>query len=107
MAKLSEAVIDQNAAPTDNFQTVYGVSKDDVTEDTVVDVAAELVNSPEATDFVLVVDACSPGENGDVGTPDEKMVQLTGALECMVECLGGKVVHSLEEAVEYLVANKK
>lgn len=97
MQKLSNAL---NGNDTQNVQTVYGVSKDDVTDETIVDVTTELANVTEEGDFILVIDAVG---NGEGSTPTEKVVELTNALECMVTAHGFNVFHSFSD---YVRSNK-
>lgn len=78
--------------------TVYGVSKNQPSEDDVVKVAAATVEGgPDAERFILVTDATQPGPNGDAGGVEERYELLTNAMESMVLATGGHVVHSLEE----------
>lgn len=99
MEKMAKLMGANEPPPTDNFQTVYGVSKDGITDEVIVDVTNELVSQATATgnrdrsdDFVLIVDATLPG--GEVA---EKFEPLATALETMVQAHGGKVYHSLSE----------
>jgi hypothetical protein len=96
MSKLSNA-ISNSPSPTTNLQTVYGVSKDAISEDTVVDVTTELANAPDESDFVLIIDAVGNGRNST--EPTERMIDLAEAMECLVECHGGKVFTSLKDYV--------
>ena len=96
MAKLSNAIDDSNTSPTDKFTTVYGTSRNDVDEDTIVDVATELADAPENSEFVLVVDYTGPG--GD-GSSSERVEELGNALECLVESFKGKVYHSFKDYI--------
>lgn len=100
MEKIAKMVTAQkDIAPTDNFQTVYGVSKDGVTDEVVVDVTNELVNQATQTgnssrddDFVLIIDGTLPG--GEVA---EKYEMLGTALEAVACAYGKRVFHSFEE----------
>jgi hypothetical protein len=100
--QLARSMSAQNVKPTDSFQTVYGVSKDAVTDETMVEVTNELAAQPEtSSDFVLIVDGTQPSSIGDnTSVPQEKMVQMQNALECVVEAYRGKVYHSLKEFAE-------
>jgi hypothetical protein len=107
MNKMAAALIDPDVEPTDNFTTVYGTSKDSIDKDTVVDVTSELANTPDNSDFVMVIDATQPGDNSDsVSEPTERVIDLTGALECLVECHNGKTFYDLKSALEYIKAKK-
>jgi hypothetical protein len=78
--------------------TVYGVNRNDVDEEQVVDLTKELVNQDSPEDFVLIMDATQPGPNGDGSSaPVEKMEMLSASMECIVEVFGGRVFHSLED----------
>lgn len=95
--KLSSAISDLTTAPTDNYQTIYGVSKHEVTQDDVVDMTSELVNAQDGR-FILVLDATVPSQGGDVGGEEQKEL-LTSAMEQLVLAHGGQVYHSLPELV--------
>lgn len=98
MQKLQAALAAGSAPPTDNFQTVYGVSRDELNDDVVVDVTSELAEQPENSEFVLVVDATTPGANGEgASAPVERLEEISAALECMVMAHGGKVYSSLKD----------
>jgi hypothetical protein len=101
MQKLYAAVADNNAPPTNNFQTVYGVSRDEVSEDVVVDVTKELAQlsaQQDEAEFILIVDATQPSTNGEQhSNPVERVEQLGAALETIVEAHGGRVFHSLKD----------
>ena len=96
------------SAPTDNFQTVYGVSKDQLTEEDVVSVTNELAKTNQDksdgkdVDFILVMDAATPKKpsHDQDAAVVERLVDLSEAMECMVLCNGGKVYHSLREFSE-------
>lgn len=105
--KLASSI--NSAPPTDNFQTVYGVSKNQIDEEDVVNVTAELAKTAQDksdeknTEFILVIDAVNSGENGGNNfnnSVSEKLIPLADALECMVLCNGGKVYHSFEEFIK-------
>jgi len=98
MQKLAASINDNGAPPTDNFQTIYGVSKDDVTDETVVEVTSELAK--DNGDFVLILDAVNPSSSDAV--VDEKVVNLSQALETITLSHGCKVFHSLKEYSESL-----
>lgn len=101
LQKLSAAISHDNVPPTDNFDTVYGVSRNEMTEQTVVDVTTELAgkgSGPSTPDFYLIIDAMNLGEGGGApGESTEKIEQIGQALECLVSAHGGKVFHSLQE----------
>ena len=100
MDKMAEAVNGKNSAsPTDNFTTVYGVSKNDLDEQDAVDVVSELAATPEGGEFVLITDFCAPGTNGTIGGGEERSEIIGQSLECLVECHGGKVFHSLNDYI--------
>jgi len=92
--KMAEAIDgNKDASPTDNFVTIYGVSRNDVDEEDAVDVMKEINNQPEVGEFILVTDYV----NGDSDDRGEKSELIGQSLECMVECYGGRVFHSFEE----------
>lgn len=89
---------DEDSSPTDAFQTVYGVSKDAVSDEIIVDVTSELASPERNGEFALIIDGTQPGDNS-TGTslPEERMVELSAVLEGLVEAHGGKVYRSLKE----------
>jgi len=98
MQKLAASLAANQESPTENVQTVYGVSRTDLNDDVVVDVTQELASQSENDDFVLVIDGVAPGANGDQATaPVEDFVRISAALECMVNAHGGKVFYSLKD----------
>lgn len=103
MAKLSRmlnTISNNNSAPTDNFQKVYGVAKTDVNEQTVVDVTHELAEASDngrKDEFIMIVDATAPTPSGV-----EVRSDLISTLESLVHCHGGKVFSSLEEFAKSL-----
>ena len=98
MQQLAKSMNIQNNSPTDSFQTVYGVSKDEVTQDTIVEVASELSAQQDTRDFILIIDGTTPGDNGDSNSaPIERLEILNSALECLVIAHGGKVYSSLTQ----------
>jgi hypothetical protein len=97
LQKLASSIAAADAAPTNNFQTVYGVARDDLNEDVIVDVTTQLADQPDQSEFVLVIDATNPGANGDASSaPQERLEELSSALECMVMAHKGKVFTSLK-----------
>ncbi len=87
--------------PTDSFQTVYGVAKDYVNDDTLLDISKELNNCPENSEFILIIDGTQAGPDSQVSSiPQERMVQIQSAIECLVDVYKGKIFHSLEEFKE-------
>lgn len=95
LQKLAGAMAN-DAAPTSNFQTVYGVARDEMDEDTIVDVTTQLATQPDLSEFVLVIDSTSPSGNGtSAQEPQERIEEIGAALECMVTAHGGKVFTSL------------
>jgi hypothetical protein len=98
MSKLADMLAPQQAQATDGYQTVYGVSKDQVDDEVVVDVTKELTQAPQSSDgrgFVLVIDGTQPGANGQYEGDDQ--VRVVSALESLVVSMGGKVFHSLKD----------
>lgn len=89
--------LNSDVPPTHHFQTVYGVSRDNVTQDVVVDITQEVVNQPERGDFYLIIDGTKPGANSETVSAPEETVRMIAAVECIVESYGGKVFSSLEE----------
>lgn len=100
MQSLAKLLNPTDATPTDNYQTVFGVSKDDVNQETLVDVSQALVQQAvdnggaDNNHFILIVD--------DTGSREESTSELQSALEAMVERCNGKVYHSLSEYVKSL-----
>jgi len=92
-----------DAPPTDNFTTVYGVNKSDLAEDDVVDLTSELANNADDGKFVLVIDACNPGDNGTTGDVTEKSELIGATMESMVMAHHGQVFHNFNDAVSYLI----
>jgi hypothetical protein len=103
LAQKLNSMVNQNSAPTDNFQTIYGVSRDNVSSDTVVDLSKELVGAQNGSDFFLVVDGTKPGDNSAFASaPVDTISSLDAsgqsarnitAMECLVEAHGGKVIY--------------
>lgn len=84
--------------------TIYGVSASDVRPETIVDVAEEMAQMDKPEEFVLVVDATQPGANGaEDSLPQERVVELTEALESLVVRQGGKVYKNLRSCLEDFV----
>jgi len=104
MNKLLNDMNASSAPPTDNFQTVYGVSKDAVTEEDVIAVTSEVVNTPTDSEFILVLDAVTPSTATDI--VEEKIVEINAALECIASAYGVKVFNSLKDASGYIL-NKR
>ena len=103
MAKMAQAITDKDAPPTDSFQTCYGVSRNEVSENDVVEVASDLANKKDNEEYVLVMDICLAGDNGSSGGGGERVEVLGEALESIVLAYGGKVFHSLESAAKYIL----
>ena len=102
MKSLAAAMADTDAPPTSNFQTVFGVSRDDVTDEVLVEITQELAQHSAAavpnSEFVLIIDGTTPGPNGATSSaPVENIVQLETALEAMVVAHKGKVFRSLKD----------
>lgn len=103
LAQKLNALVNQSSAPTDNFQTIYGVSRDNVTTDTVVDISKELVDKIDTSTFFLVIDGTKPGPNSAYSSapvdtignldPAGQSTRNISAMECLVEAHGGKVVY--------------
>lgn len=102
MQKLANAMISGDNAPTNNVQTVYGVSQNDLNEDKVVEVTQEVAGQPEnAPDFILIVDGTQPGANSEsASAPTERLELLSTAIESIVLANGGKVFHSFPEFIK-------
>lgn len=94
-----------NTAPASPPATVvYAVNQSKVTEDDLVSVTSDLGGQEKPGDYILIVDATQPSNNGDTGLPQERVLELNTALECIVEAHGGRVFHSLGA---YLESRKK
>ena len=102
MSKLSSALDTSNISPTDNFITISGTSKDDLSDDDIVNVTTDLANKKDNEEYVLVIDACNPNAEGDVGEPEERTEVISSALEAMVLAYNGKVFYNLEDAGKYI-----
>lgn len=102
-ALTAQAVAAQNApreeAPSADI-TIYGVSKVDVTEDTVGEVTKQITERKPGSEYILILDATQPGPNGSTGTPSERAIDLNAALETVAACMGAKVYPSLEAYCE-------
>lgn len=97
LQKLAASLAANQETPTEQIQTVYGVSRNDLDNDVVVEVTQEVVNQPDNSEFVLVIDGVNPGANGDqAAAPEETVMQLSSALECIVNAHGGKVFTSFK-----------
>lgn len=84
--------------PDQNFMTLYGVDKNNVTSQDIIEVTQQIdaVNDPQ--DFVLIVDATRPSTNSETsGVPQERLVDvgLAPVLESLVLTKGGRVFPSL------------
>lgn len=96
--ELAKSLAPSSAAPTDNFQTVFGVSKDDVGSETIVNVANELTEQNDGGEFILIIDGTAPGANGEgSGESAERLEYLSNALECLVSSFGGRTFTGLAE----------
>lgn len=85
--------------PTDAFQTVYGVAKDAVNNETIVEVSQELVEADDASSVAIIIDeaAVDPNSTAQTGLPEQQVEVITAALECLAEAHGAKVYRSLKE----------
>lgn len=98
MQKLASSMVNGEVPPTNNFQTVYGVSRDAVDQGTVVDITQELgARQNDRGDFFLIIDGTQPGDNSDVSSTPVETMRMISALECLMESHGGKVYSSLQE----------
>lgn len=70
----------------------YSVSKDDATNDDLVNLSKELCDdNSQNSNFILVIDATGPSSNGEqFSNPTEQFVDLT--MESLVKSFGGKVL---------------
>ena len=104
MNKLNDAIKSSEGpvTPTNNFTTIYGVNKSELSEDDVVDVTTELSITPDNTEVILVIDACEPGDNGATGSITEEVKFISNALECMFISHGGKVFNNFPDAINYI-----
>jgi hypothetical protein len=98
LQKLATSLSGVAPMPTNNFQTVYGVSRDAVDKTVVVNITKEITN-PEnvGRDFFLIIDGTQPGANSDVSSAPVETMRMIDALECLVESHGGKVFTSLQQ----------
>jgi hypothetical protein len=103
MQQAAAAVLNTPEPVANTTLTVYGVNKNELDQDTVVDMTKELVNHENPSDFVLIVDGTQPGPNGETaGEPGERLEAISSAMECMVEAFGGRTFPSLEAFQESL-----
>jgi hypothetical protein len=106
LKKLTALMNQDNAtAPTNNFQTVYGVSKAEVDKKVVANVTKELAagdgeNTPEGQ-FILVYDLSKPGDNSELAGNTEERMEYVGALETMVLAHNGKVFPSFGDYLNF------
>jgi uncharacterized Ntn-hydrolase superfamily protein len=99
MEKLSRTLNDasDDAPPTDSFQTVYGVSRDDLNEEDLVSIAKDVSTQPESTsEYIVVID-----RTGCSSDDPEQVMKLSSAIESLIDAFGGKVFSSLEDYVHY------
>jgi len=94
MQKLA-AAMSPNSAPTSNFQTVYGVSRNALTQDVVIDITQELAKNNG--EFYLIIDATQPGANGTMSAAPQETFKMIQALESLVASHGGKVFSNLQD----------
>ena len=80
----------------EDYMTVYGVSKDAVSDKDIVDVTNDIASQERPADYVLILDVAEQG-NGQDNTSNMKMVNLNEALESIVTSYGGKVYSSLKQ----------
>lgn len=81
--------------------TVYGVGKDDITPEIVVEIGQELADAKKdnnTNDFILVVDGASTPD----GSTEQRYIDLPAALESMVTNFGGRVFHNLADFAKTL-----
>ncbi len=91
-------VMSEGEAP-DNSTTVYGVAATDVKPEDIVEVSQEIDNwANDISDFVVVMDADLPSENGQGGgeNAQPKISELGRALEAMCQAKGVRLYYSLE-----------
>lgn len=101
MQQISDSIEESGETESTCVQTVYGVSQDDVNENTIVDVTSELAKQNEEDEFVIIIDATKPPEDA------EQLVNLTSALECLVTSHKGLVFHSLKDYVTAMKDSNK
>jgi len=100
MEKLAQSMNTSDEPPTDNFQTVYGVAKDAVDEDTIIQVTTDLATvakDSNQNDYAIIIDGSVPGNNGDTGGETQRAIQLTSALESIAAANNIPVYRSLKE----------
>jgi len=102
-ALTAQAIAAQNApkeeAPSADI-TIYGVTQSGVNEGTVSEVTKQITERKPGSEYILILDATQPGDNGTTGGIGERVVDLNKALETVAECLGAKVYPSLEAYCE-------
>lgn len=113
MSKLGAAMA---ANQTPAATPLYAVSRNDLTNETVVEITGMLsknmqpaetggaLNNTERQqgDFILIVDGTNPTSSGEPGVPEEKLHRLEAALECLVQAHGGRTYKSLKDFVAAL-----
>jgi hypothetical protein len=91
----TDTVVSDNEVAT---VSVYGVAKDDVSDQDVVAVTQELANPAQgAGRFVLVIDSTQNSPSDTDMNEQEHIVSLESTLTNMVLAHGGRVYTSLEE----------
>lgn len=89
--------------PAPAVMTVYGVSSQDITDEVVVDVTAQLAKRSQDREFLLYIDATEPSVNSPVvSAPQERMRVLESALESMVLASGGYAYRDFQKLCDHV-----
>lgn len=83
---------------------IWGVSKDELNNDRIVEVASSIREEDDPADFVVVVDETKPGNMETGGESRNRIEALNTTMESIVTSLGGRYFKSLKAAVECLCA---
>ena len=87
--------------PTNNT-TLYAVSKNELTDQTVVDITSELVEADDSDRVFLIIDGTLPGDNGNASSPIERVSELSAVIESLAEKHKCRVFYSLQDAVRHM-----
>ena len=100
MQKMANS-INRNNPPTDNYLTVFGISKDAVTPEDIVEVITNIEESKKnpnsIDDFVLILDAVTPYSNEVVSIKVEEAAKMATALENIASANNIKVYSNLKD----------
>lgn len=96
LSDLRESIASPEESLPEQYMTIYGVNKEAVTPEVIVEVTQLAANAKDPANVVLVIDSCGPGPNSnDTNLPKEKYELLGTALESIAEAYGIKTYPSL------------